>query len=90
MHSSCQDLSWTGDANAPALGEPCNHLFTANLGAFIYTPAVALASAADGAFCCRTYKATSTQLPGAVPRNWTQSLLYKVRYNGQGDVARCF
>jgi len=76
MHSACGSMSWTGDANAPAKGDPCNHLFKEGEGAFIYTPVSALDPTADGNFCCRTYSATSTNFPGAVPKDWARAMTY--------------
>merc|ERR1712151_509315 len=55
---------------------PCNHIFTPDQGAFIYTPTSALNTEADGEFCCRTYGAGDSQFPGAVPKNWMRSLTY--------------
>eukprot|EP00619_Florenciella_sp_RCC1007_P011050 CAMPEP_0205929602 /NCGR_PEP_ID=MMETSP1325-20131115/25397_1 /ASSEMBLY_ACC=CAM_ASM_000708 /TAXON_ID=236786 /ORGANISM="Florenciella sp., Strain RCC1007" /LENGTH=477 /DNA_ID=CAMNT_0053298837 /DNA_START=29 /DNA_END=1462 /DNA_ORIENTATION=+ len=75
MHSSCGDMSWTGDSNAPN-GSPCNHIFNSTYGAFIYTPVNALEPEADGEFCCRTFSAGDSNFPGAVPTNWMQSMNY--------------
>jgi len=75
MHSSCGDMSWTGYSNAPNKS-PCNHLFTPDEGAFIYTPKTALSEEADGKFCCRSVPAGSDQFPGAVPKDWMRSMHY--------------
>lgn len=75
MHASCGDMSWTGSAKAPK-NSPCNHIFTPDQGAFIYTPTSALNTEADGEFCCRTYGAGDSQFPGAVPKNWMRSMSY--------------
>ena len=75
MHSSCGDMSWTGESNAPN-GSPCNHIFNSSLGAFIYTPKSSLSPEADGEFCCRTYSAGDSNFPGAVPQDWARSMTY--------------
>lgn len=75
MHSSCSDMSWTGDANAPN-SSPCNHIFNSSLGAFIYTPVSAMSKEADGEFCCRSYSASDSSFPGAVPQDWARSMTY--------------
>merc|ERR1712039_454003 len=91
MHESCGDMSWTGDSNAPNKS-PCNHLFTPDEGAFIYTPKTALSEEADGKFCCRSVPAGSSQFPGAVPKDWMRSMNYfgtKGTYKGDhytGDI----
>ena len=82
MHSHCADMSWTNARGAPN-GSPCNHLFNAEHGAFIYTPKASNSPEADGLFCCRSYQATDENFPGAVPANWTRSMTYW----GTNDVA---
>lgn len=91
MHSNCGDMSWTGGAGAPK-NSPCNHIFTPDEGAFIYTPSTSLEQAADGKFCCRSYAAKDTSFPGAVPKDWMRSMAYKGTKSGfkgehySGDV----
>jgi len=85
MHAKCGDMSWTGSSNAPNKS-PCNHLFTPDQGAFIYTPKVSLTPEADGKFCCRSVSAGSTQFTGAVPRDWMKTATYAGSYsNFAGD-----
>ena len=76
MHEHCGRMDWTGAAAAPKKGDPCNHLFKAGEGAFIYTPKSALDPAADGSFCCRTYSDSSRNFPGAVPKDWARAMTY--------------
>jgi len=80
MHSSCGDMSWTGASNAPNKS-PCNHIFTPDQGAFIYTPKATLSPEADGAFCCRSVPVGATNFPGAVPRDWMKSATYAGTYD---------
>mmetsp|Transcript_64313 Transcript_64313/g.178044 ORF Transcript_64313/g.178044 Transcript_64313/m.178044 type:complete len:475 (+) Transcript_64313:73-1497(+) len=75
MHSSCGDMSWTGEDSAPN-SSPCNHIFNSTYGAFIYTPKTSLEPEADGEFCCRTFNAGDSNFPGAVPTNWMRSMNY--------------
>jgi len=85
MHESCGDMTWTGSSSAPNKS-PCNHIFTPDLGAFIYTPKTSLEPEADGAFCCRTVNAGSTTFTGAVPRDWMKQGTYAGTYaNFKGD-----
>merc|ERR1719277_834902 len=85
MHESCGDMTWTG-SNAAPKKSPCNHIFTPDDGAFIYTPKTALEPEADGEFCCRTVNKGSTSFPGAVPRDWMQTASYDGTYeNFEGD-----
>jgi hypothetical protein len=60
MHGNCS-MTWVKHAGAPHF-QPCNHLFVKGKGAFIYTPKVNQETEADGKFCCRTYRATDTQV----------------------------
>jgi hypothetical protein len=85
MHEKCGDMSWTGSADAPNKS-PCNHIFTPDKGAFIYTPKTSLEPEADGKFCCRSVAAGSTQFPGAVPRDWMKTATYEGTYSSfKGD-----
>jgi len=85
MHESCGDMSWTGSSKAPNKS-PCNHIFTSDKGAFIYTPKTSLETAADGSFCCHTVGAGSLTFPGAVPRDWMKQGKYAGTYSTfQGD-----
>lgn len=85
MHESCGNMAWTGGSGAPNKS-PCNHIFTPDQGAFIYTPKVALEPDADGKFCCRSVAKDSDQITGAVPRDWSKSGTYKGTYeNFKGD-----
>jgi len=85
MHESCGDMSWTGSSSAPKKS-PCNHIFTPDLGAFIYTPKTSLEPGADGNFCCRTVEAGSKTFTGAVPRDWMKQGTYAGTYaNFKGD-----
>lgn len=85
MHASCGDMSWTGASGAPNKS-PCNHIFTPDKGAFIYTPKTSLEPSADGSFCCRSVAKGSSQFPGAVPRDWMKSGTYAGTYDKfQGD-----
>jgi hypothetical protein len=81
MHSSCGSMSWTGAADYPDKS-PCNHIFTSDKGAFIYTPKSSLEPEADGKFCCRSVAAGSTQFTGAVPRDWMKTAKYKGTHHG--------
>lgn len=83
MHSHCGDMTWTKAAGAPNKS-PCNHLFNAEHGAFIYTPKTTNEPEADGVFCCRSYDAKDGNFPGAVPANWTRSMTYW----GNNNVSR--
>jgi len=82
MHEFCGQLKhWGAPDNSP-----CNHIFTPDEGAFIYTPKTALNPEADGKFCCRSVKKGSTMFTGAVPRDWMKSGEYKGIYNSfKGD-----
>jgi hypothetical protein len=85
MHASCGDMSWTGDSNAPKKS-PCNHIFTPDKGAFIYTPKTSLEPEADGKFCCRSVATGSTQFTGGVPRDWMKTGSYAGTYSSfSGD-----
>jgi len=85
MHGKCGDMTWTGSSSAPNKS-PCNHIFTPDKGAFIYTPKNTLEPEADGKFCCHSVEAGSTQFPGAVPRDWMKSGKYEGTYSDfQGD-----
>jgi len=75
MHASCGDMSWTRSSGAPKKS-PCNHIFTPDEGAFIYTPKTSLEPEADGEFCCRTVPKGNTQFTGAVPRDWMKTAQY--------------
>jgi len=79
LHSNCGDMTWTGSSDAPNKS-PCNHIFTPDLGAFIYTPKTSLEVEADGKFCCRTVKAGSKMFTGAVPRDWMKQGTYSGTY----------
>jgi len=79
LHESCGDMTWTGSSGAPKKS-PCNHIFTPDLGAFIYTPKTSLEVEADGKFCCRSVKAGSKTFTGAVPRDWMKSGTYAGTY----------
>jgi len=85
MHSKCGDMTWTGSSGAPNKS-PCNHIFTPDKGAFIYTPKNSLEAEADGKFCCRSVAAGSSQFPGAVPRDWMKTGKYAGTYSDfKGD-----
>jgi len=85
LHEKCGDMSWTGSSSAPNKS-PCNHIFTPDQGAFIYTPKTSLEVEADGNFCCRTVQAGSTMFTGAVPRDWMKTATYAGTYSGfSGD-----
>jgi hypothetical protein len=85
MHAKCGDMTWTGSSGAPNKS-PCNHIFTPDQGAFIYTPTTSLEAEADGKFCCRSVSAGSSQFPGAVPRDWMKTASYAGTYsNFAGD-----
>jgi len=91
LHSKCGDMSWTGAKNAPN-ATPCNHLFNADEGAFIYTPNSPLspiAASGNDAFCCRSYKAKDSQFPGAVPNDWMRSMTLYHNHSG-GDTVQGF
>jgi len=79
LHESCGDMTWTGSSGAPKKS-PCNHIFTPDLGAFIYTPKTSLEVEADGKFCCRSVAAGSKTFTGAVPRDWMKSGTYAGTY----------
>jgi len=79
LHSNCGDMSWTGENSAPKKS-PCNHIFTPDQGAFIYTPKTSLEVEADGKFCCRSVKAGSKTFTGAVPRDWMKQATYSGTY----------
>jgi len=84
LHSSCGDMSWAG-SGAPNKS-PCNHIFTPDLGAFIYTPKNSLEPEADGKFCCRSVPAGSNTFTGAVPRDWMKQGKYAGTHeNFKGD-----
>lgn len=80
LHEKCGDMSWTGSSSAPNKS-PCNHIFTPDQGAFIYTPSTSLETEADGKFCCRTVPAGSSQFTGAVPRDWMKTAKYAGTYS---------
>jgi len=85
MHGKCGDMTWTGSSGAPNKS-PCNHIFTPDKGAFIYTPKNSLEPEADGKFCCRSVAAGSTQFTGAVPRDWMKTGKYAGSYdNFEGE-----
>merc|ERR1719261_507420 len=85
MHAKCGDMTWTGSSSAPDKS-PCNHIFTPDQGAFIYTPKTSLEPEADGKFCCRSVAAGSSQFPGAVPRDWMKQGTYAGSYGSfSGD-----
>jgi hypothetical protein len=85
MHASCGDMSWTGSSGAPKKS-PCNHIFTPDQGAFIYTPSTSLEPEADGKFCCQSVSAGSSMFPGAVPRDWMKTATYAGSHSGfSGD-----
>jgi hypothetical protein len=85
MHANCGDMTWTGSSGAPNKS-PCNHIFTPDKGAFIYTPKTSLEPEADGSFCCRSVAAGSKQFTGAVPRDWMKTGKYVGSYdNFRGD-----
>jgi len=79
MHEKCGDMTWAG-TGAPNKS-PCNHLFTPDQGAFIYTPTTSLEPEADGKFCCRSVAAGSTMFTGAVPRDWMKTATYAGTYS---------
>jgi len=79
LHESCGDMTWTGHSGAPNKS-PCNHIFTSDQGAFIYTPKTSLEVEADGEFCCRSVSKGSTSFPGAVPRDWMKTASYAGTY----------
>lgn len=84
LHESCGDMTWAGSSGPNK--SPCNHIFTPDLGAFIYTPKASLEVEADGKFCCRTVNAGSTTFPGAVPRDWMKQGTYAGTYSDfKGD-----
>jgi len=80
LHEKCGDMTWTGSSNAPNKS-PCNHIFTPDQGAFIYTPKTSLEPEADGNFCCQSVKAGSTMFTGAVPRDWMKTASYAGSYS---------
>jgi len=85
MHEKCGDMSWTGSSGAPK-NSPCNHIFTPDQGAFIYTPSTSLEPESDGKFCCKSVSAGSSMFPGAVPRDWMKTATYAGSYSGfSGD-----
>lgn len=85
MHEFCGDMTWTGQSSAPN-NSPCNHLFTADGSAYIYTPKTLLEPGADGQFCCKSYSAGQHQFTGAVPRDWMKGLTYTGTASGfKGD-----
>jgi hypothetical protein len=85
MHAACGDMTWTKSSGAPNKS-PCNHIFTPDQGAFIYTPKTSLEPEADGKFCCRSVQAGSKMFTGAVPRDWMKTASYAGTYaNFAGD-----
>jgi len=79
LHAKCGDMTWTGSSSAPNKS-PCNHIFTPDQGAFIYTPKASLEPEADGKFCCRSVEVGSKMFTGAVPRDWMKTASYAGTY----------